>query len=829
MKMSASNGLRRSSRLNWRCSTLSRLPLAAAIHLACFAPVFAATDADPDPQAEGVKTDQSTKSSELGTITVTAQKRTENLQDVPISLDVLNTDKLTQMNVADISDYVKLLPSVSTSSSQGAYQPGFGQVSMRGVESGSNGNHSGPPPSVGVYLDEQPITTAVGAIDPHIYDVQRIEALAGPQGTLYGASSEAGTIRIITNKPDPTAFSASVSAEVSTIDHGNTGYITEGYVNLPLTPWMALRVVGWSKQDAGYIDNVYGTRTYTGTSPIDGTTLPPITINNASQARENYNFADTRGGRAALKIDLNDNWSITPSVVAQSAHVNGIYAFDPHVGDLKVTHFFPEKSEDRWIQSALTVQGKIGNFDVVYTGAHLNRSDHYDQDYSDYSFWYDTLAGYGAYIHDNNGNLIDPSQHIHAEDAYRKTSNELRVSSPRDQRLRFTVGAFTERQSHDILQDYLIDNLGSDLSVTGWPNTIWLTRQVREDNDRALFGEASYDLTDNLTATVGARFFHTANSLRGFFGYAAGYSSSQGEAACPDQVPFEGAPCKEFDKKVTQNDHIGRANLTYKFDADKMIYATWSEGFRPGGINRRGTLPPYQADFLTNYEFGWKTEWLDHHLRWNGAVFQENWKDFQFAVVGANGLTEIRNANQARIRGFESNLSWSATYNLVLSGGIAVYHSELTQNYCGTLDANDQPITVCPPSDDFPDGPLAPKGTQLPITPKVKGDLTARYTFDFYGNEAYAQGAVFGTGRRRSDLRLLQGGILGDLPGYGTVDLSAGFKKDQWSLDFYMKNAFDNRGVISNYAECRAEICGGNTYIIPVQPRTLGVRLTRDF
>jgi outer membrane receptor protein involved in Fe transport len=217
---------------------LARLPLATAIHLACLSVAFAAADAAPDPQNPGGSADQQ-KTTELETLTVTAQKVTENSQDVPISLDVLNTQKLTEMNVSDISDWIKLLPSLSTSSSQGAYQPGFGQVSMRGVESGSNGNHSGPPPSVGIYLDEQPITTIVGSIDPHIYDIARIEALAGPQGTLYGASSESGTVRIITNKPDPTAFSASVSAEVNTIDHGNMGYITEGYVNIPITSWMS--------------------------------------------------------------------------------------------------------------------------------------------------------------------------------------------------------------------------------------------------------------------------------------------------------------------------------------------------------------------------------------------------------------------------------------------------------------------------------------------------------------------------------------------------------------------------------------------------------------
>ena len=807
-----------------RRATLTKLPLAAAIHLACFSPLFADTSADADAQQSGsassAGTDQN-KAQELGEITVTAQKRTENVQSVPISMEVLTTDKLTEMNVSDVSDWTKLLPMVATSTSQGAYQPGFGQISMRGVESGSNGNHSGPQPSVGIYLDEQPITTAVGAIDPHIYDIQRIEALAGPQGTLYGASSEAGTIRIITNKPDPSAFSASVSQELNSVDNGGTGFITEGYVNIPFASNIALRVVGYDKRDAGYIDNVFAERTF----PTSG-----ITVNNANAVHDNYNTANTRGGRAALKIDLNDNWTITPTVMAQSAQVHGIYAFDPSIGDLEVSHRFPEQSEDRWVQSALTVQGKIGNFDLVYTGAHLNRSDHYDQDYSDYSFWYDTLYGYGAYIHDNAGNLIDPSQYIHAADKYRKTSNELRISSPKDYPFRFVAGVFDEKQSHDIFQDYLINNLGSDLSVTGYPNTIWLTRQKRYDDDYAAFGEMSFDITDHLTATAGARFFHTENSLKGFFGYAAGYSSSQGEAACPPgSPPFEGAPCTEFDKKVTQSDHISKGNLTYKFDDSKMIYATYSEGFRPGGINRRGTLPPYKADFLDNYEVGWKTDWLDNRLRWNGALFDEKWKDFQFAVVGANGLTEIRNANQAQIKGFESELAWAATYNLTLSAGLAIYHAKLTENYCGKLDANEEPITVCPVSDDYPTGPLAPSGTQLPITPKVKGNVTARYTFDAWGQQAYVQAAAFGVGRRRSDLRDVENSILGDLPGYGSVDLSTGIKYNQWSFDAYLKNAFDDRGQIARYAECQPTICGGTTYIIPIQPRTVGVRATYDF
>jgi len=791
-----------------------RRMLAAAIHVACFAPAFAlaADDDQATTPAQGENQNappEQRKTQELGGITVTAQKVAENVQAVPISMDVLDTAKLSENNVKDLDDYQRLLPSVSI---QHLFL-GFTNVTMRGVSAGSNANHSASLPSVGMYLDEQPITTIQGALDINIYDVERVESLAGPQGTLYGASSQAGTIRIITNKPDPSAFYGSAEAEVDTVDHGGIGYVTQGYVNMPINQSTALRVVAWSRQDAGYIDNVHGTRTY----PSSG-----ITADNANVAKDDYNNVNTQGGRAALKIDLDENWSITPTVAAQNQNAQGINAFDPHVGDLELTHFYPENFNDRWAQAALTVQGKIGNFDIVYAYANLNRDDSYHQDYSDYSFWYDTLFGYGAYIHDNAGNLINPAQHITAKDGYRKISNELRISSPREDRFRFVLGVFDERQTHDINQQYLIDGLGSDLSITGHPNTLWLTQQIREDDDKAIFGEMSFDITEKLTATLGGRYFWTDNSIKGFYGFAAGFSSSQGEATCFDPNPFHGAPCSDLDKSTSENDALGKANLTYHIDADKMIYGTWSQGFRPGGVNRRETLLPYKADWLDNYEFGWKTEWLDHHLLWNGAVFQENWKDFQFAILGQNGLTEIKNANQARIRGLETNIGWAATYNLTLSTGIALYHAELTENYCGFTDDAGNPVTDCP-------DPQAPKGTQLPITAKYKGNVTARYAFDFHGWDSYFQAAGFFEGRRTSDLRIVERQIMGDMPGYGTVDLSAGMKKDLWSFDVFFRNVFDNRGQLARYAECATANCGQQTYVVPVQPRTIGLRVTRDF
>ena len=228
-----------------------------------------------------------TKSQRTRQITVTAQKRTENLQEVPISIDVLEHDKLEQMNVPNFVDYVKLLPSVSSqrrparasARSTCAASPAAATATTpaRCRASASISTSSRSPPSAAR-------STCTSTIS------QRVEALSGPQGTLYGASSESGTIRIITNKPDPSAFSASVSAEVNTVDHGGIGYVTEGFVNVPLTDWMALRVVGWSQAGRRATSTMcYGTRTY----PTSG-----ITVDNAERGAQETTTLPTRAAAA---------------------------------------------------------------------------------------------------------------------------------------------------------------------------------------------------------------------------------------------------------------------------------------------------------------------------------------------------------------------------------------------------------------------------------------------------------------------------------------------------------------------------------------------------
>ena len=768
----------------------------------------------------------------LQEVVVTAQKRTEDLQNVPLSITAIGTEQLERLNIQKSDDYIRFLPSVTSQgggSGGGASGPGFGRVIMRGISSDASQNHSGPLPTVGTYLDEQPVTTIQGAIDVHLYDIARVEALAGPQGTLYGASSEAGTLRIITNKPDPSAFKAAYEVEGSLVSHGDPGGLIQGFVNVPLSPNAAVRLVGWYEHSGGYIDNVVANRTF----PQFG-----ITINNAGFAKNNFNDVTIWGARAALKIDLNDNWTITPLLMGQETKGQGFGAFAPSVlgvplGDLKLEHFSPDNVDDHFLNGALTIEGKISNFDLVYAGSYLKRNDITHTDYSDYSLAYDiTYPSYTAPILDNAGNQINPTQMIAGKDRYSKQSHELRLQSPTDQRFRFIVGAFYQRQEHGIEQDYRIANLAQSLWVTGWPDTWWLTEQVRVDRDYAVFGEATFDIVSNFSVTAGVRHFKYDNSLEGYRGYGInnplGIASGLGEAGgCDFTQPFHGAPCLSFNKSTSGTGNTPKFTLTYKFDPQRLLYATYSKGFRPGGINRVGNLPPYQTDFLKNYELGWKTTWADNHLRFNGAFFWEDWNNFQFAFLGPNGLTRIANAGAARVKGFESELQWAVTGGLSLSAALTLLDPKLSENYCGVIDANGSPITDCP-SALAPDPPQAPTGTQLPSTSKVKGDLVARYAFPLGGFEAYGQGAFVYQSAQWADLRLVQRDTIGEQPAFGTLDLAFGLGKRSYAIDLFVSNVADKRGEVFRFNQCK--VCSiVSNYVVPTQPRTIALKFSQKF
>jgi outer membrane receptor protein involved in Fe transport len=773
-------------------------------------------------------------------IVVTATKRAENLQDVPIAITAITTKTLDDLQVNDFDDYARLVPSLSSKAGGGggsADGPGTNNVYFRGVASGENANHSASLPSVGTYLDEQPITTIQGALDIHIFDIARIEALAGPQGTLYGASSQAGTIRIITNKPDLSGTYGEVNLEANKVAHGDWGYSGEGFVNLPVSSNMAARVVGWYRRDGGYIDNIRGEREMTERAPsFDGgaPTGNTLVLDNDEFVEDDYNDVTTYGARAALKIDLNDSWTVTPQIIGQVQKADGSFAEERGLGHYETMQFNPEKLKDKWFQAALTVEGKIGNFDLTYAGSFMKRSVDSELDYSDYAYFYNEYSGYGQYWYDDAGNPVVPNQLIQAADRYKKQSHEIRLTSPSDRRLRVVAGLFYQRQQHNIEQNYIIPGLGEDLQVPG-TDDVWFTKQLRVDRDYAAFGEVSFDITPQFTATAGGRWYKFNNSLVGFFGFGEGYAfgGSTGITQCFGPPEVDGSPCTNLDKRVKDSGFVHRLNLTYKPNDDLLFYATWSRGFRPGGVNRRGSFPPYKADYLTNYEAGAKIS-FGRGAHFNLAGYIEDWDNMQVSLLGENGLTVVRNVGRSRITGLEADLLLRPMPGMTWSTGVSYNHAVLKEDFCFDELADD-----CTEAGLVGINLLAKNGDKLPLTAPWKGSTQLRYEWNLRPEmKAHVQGVVTYEGKRRRDLRPDINEIYGKLASYTEVDLGAGVETGPWSVDLYVKNLFDVRGQLSKGIQCREEICGdpfdttafgGKIYTVVSRPRTIGLRVGRKF
>jgi iron complex outermembrane recepter protein len=806
------------------------MPLASAILASGGA--YAATD-----------TEQGT----LEEVVVTAQKRSEDLQKVPISLQVLGNERLQELQVHDFDDTAKFLPSLSYKS----IGPGQAELFFRGISSGAGALHAGFLPSSGLYVDDIPVTTVAGSLDLHVYDIARVEALSGPQGTLYGASSLSGTLRIITNKPDPSAFSAGYDVKADKWLHGGPGGSVEGYVNIPLSEHAAVRLVGYYEHVGGYINNVYRQDTFQRYSPIgtpvaggpaggpDGfPNFDPVTLNNGNVLKSHANDVNSVGGRAALKVDLNDNWTITPQLIAQYQKTNGDFGYDPHYGDLNVADYFQPHNVDNWYQSELTVEGKISNWDLVYSGGWFERKVGNLVDYSQYSVGYDAKAIAVSYAYtrfiDASGHLLDNvTQYTANRDKYTKMSHELRVSSPAENRFRGTAGLFYQRQTDNIRAEFDIPNLPSFYEVAGQRNVFYLSQMDRTDRDYAAFADLTFDVTDKLKVNAGIREFWVNNTLYGFFGFNDNGYSSSGEKICfgpvvttPGVYTGGNQPCVNTNKKVVENGETHKINLQYQITPDLMAYATWSTGFRPGGNNRKPIAGSWKADTLANFELGWKSAWLDRRLRWNGAVFYEKWRDVQTSVQGQSGITAIVNAGDARVEGLETDVSWAAGDHLTLSAsGTGLLRAEITTTFCAPTDQG-VPLPTC----TTPATVDAYAGTQLPVTPKVKVNGTARYAFDVGDFKSFAQVTAFHQSSTTYSLEATRF-FAGNTPPFSTVDLSAGTGLNNWHLEAYIENAFDKRGQLGRNSECNdsEHYCLLNAHIYPIKPMQFGVKFGQKF
>ena len=745
---------------------------------------------------------QQASSGVLDEIIVTAAKREQNLQDVAVSIQVLGNEQMENLGIRSFEDFIDFLPTVSYDSSG----PGYAQIYMRGIASGGDGNHSASMPSVGYYLDEQPVTTINQILDIHMYDIARVETLSGPQGTLYGQGSQSGTIRIITNKPVMGETEGGYDVEVNSIDGGGTGYNLNGFWNVPLGERAAVRMVAWHKETAGFIDLVPATMNFPGPQPT--------ATDNSAFAREDYNEVTTTGLRALLKIDLNDSWSLTPGIMYQESDIVGTWQHNPQMfGDLQTGLQWDAFRNDEWYQASLTLEGSIGNLDVVYAGAYLDRDHISEYDYSDYTEYWATSSEYfsGAtwcVYYNVAGDCAVGTQYVGGFEQYTRTSHELRLQSSSDERIRWLVGAFYQSQEHDFDLQWIVPDLDPALTVVLPPtgdrkyggNTVWQTYQIREDQDTAFFGELSYDFSDQITGTFGARYFEYENSLFGFNGFArhctGQYINGVFVQGDPDNLGPNDVmqfPC--FDTRILDNvvkgdDWAFKVNVEYSLDDDKLLYVTWSEGFRSGGANRARVpgLETYSPDFVTNYEFGWKLMLADGRLRFNGAAYIIDWDNFQFGFLDftVSNLTIVQNVGNSQTKGLEWDLSWAANDNNELTFAGSYNNAELTTDFWR------DPSDTGDPNVPF----NAPKGTPMPYVPELQLTGIWRSHFEVGSFPSYFQVAASYTGQRWNDLDTLNVPARQEMDAYTLVNLSAGIENESWSLGLFINNAFDERAEI---------------------------------
>src|SRR6185295_10309635 len=312
--------------------------------------------------------DQQSSGATLEEVIVTATKREERLQDVPESITAIGSDDILKRGLLQMEDYVRFVPGLSISDRE----PGGTTIVFRGVA--TSGLQFGSVSSSALYLDEQPITQSGRNPDPRLIDIARVEALRGPQGTLYGASSQSGTLRIITNKPDPSKLETWFDAQLNTIHGGEQGYDVSAMINVPLVDdRLALRLVGFTGKDAGFIDNVLSER-------------QGATFDNGNVARKDVNDTQTTGGRAALGLSVTDNFHATLSAVFQNVSADGHGDVNQGAGDLHQVRFEKENMDDDWYQVALTLEASLPFGNAVVAASYFNRDFRYEADATDYEF-----------------------------------------------------------------------------------------------------------------------------------------------------------------------------------------------------------------------------------------------------------------------------------------------------------------------------------------------------------------------------------------------------------------------------------------------------------
>ena len=787
---------------------------------------------------------------ELEEVVVTARKKTESLQDVPISVSALRESDLEDKGINVFEDYLLQLPSVTA----GGAGPGTSTIYIRGLASTTpnltTAGVAGLAPNVSFYLDEQPLAQPGRNLDVYAADMARIEVLAGPQGTLFGASSQAGVVRMITNKPVIGEASANVEVEARFMPGADTGDKVELVANMPLGDSTAARFVAYRDKKGGYIDQVAGSLNASQSArfrpagtlrdnglPVSssragfqaGADLSGATLSNAiAIVKEDANTLTYQGFRASLAHEINENWNALATVAQQTIDADGVFFVDPNLGDLEIQRYTEDVIEDEFDNMSLTLEGSIGDLDVVYAGAYTDRTSDQMVDYTDYLFvgqylpYYicDYYVTYTTYAPGNvpTGTCGAPNLLVDSTTNLEVTSHEFRIHANLNDTTSLTAGVFasdteltelnlfTYPGSVDNDITYAANYALTDTSVTGVINkaspgwfsagpysepVIFFNDIKRTDKQMGVFGEVSFALNDTSELSVGARWYDIEVDFEG-----SANSSFYNGFGNPDTQQFgsnlsaQYAPgnANGYPDKAQTDGVIGKVTYSWNPSEDVMYYATWSEGFRPGLLNRPvgssspdgsyTVKPAVDSDEVTNYEFGWKAVLQDGALRFNGSVYMVDVSGLQSTIFDPSivNLFFSDNAADAEIRGAEGDIVYYTDNGLILSSAFSILHTEITKSLVPTAD-----VVV---------------GSHLAFAPGFQANFTARKEWGTStGNTGHWQ-AQFNHSRA-SDSDIMEPNRATQAS-YFLTNIRAGVSNDNWMAEMYIDNVTDERAEISN-------------------------------
>lgn len=772
---------------------------------------------------------ESSDSARLEEIIVTATKREENMQDLPQSIQAFGTEDIKTLGFSNMREYKKAIPSLSTVQNS----PGRSEVVFRGVSTGSGEWRTDS--GTAVYLGDIPMTSATQAVDPRLVDIQRIEALPGPQGTLFGSSSQSGALRIIPNVPDHSSAYGEVNTGVSTINKGGKSHYVEAFANTPIIEdKLSIRTVVFDSKDGGYIDNVFGTNIF---SDDD----------NSNVVEKDFNEWEQKGARVTALWSVNDSWDVNLMVMQQDQHSKGDWLSDPGapgLDDLEIVRFHKDDRQDKWWISALNLTGDLGFAELSLTSSYLDREITYEFDSNvDGQIRAQSVITYGTYIYYNvlYDTGFQPETSVNDQTAERHT-HEIRLSSLGDSRLKWMVGAFYEKTED--YWDYTfsrIENLDSTAFGAYWglayetylPNTDdWYTEEYNSKTEQtAVFGEMSYGLTDKLTATIGARWFEYERDRTEFKEWPRGNPY--------DTDIYEG----------DDSDTLYKFAVNYDISDDQMIYALYSEGFRLGGSNSKknpaSRMPDrYENDSLVNKEVGLKSQWLDNRLQLNASFYTMEWDDIQRGITDPDDWSANATVNMgdAELSGAEITATFIVSERLSVDASYSTNDSELQNNYYLSelialtdpdsqdylLGANGQEMAIAPPSKWW-------LGIEYSL-PEVINGIDGWIRYDHWWQEAMYHDWWSARDAMNSDPMVTGSKLIKD---QGEANLQFGlYSEGDWSATLSVWNIWDDRNaqwIASWYDDSFGESGTWpevNRYLnMPNynQPRTIEISFTKKF